>query len=81
LHSFTAPEPLTSVSINDDHSVAVGTSEGTLIVYDVRFKGAIATISSGSLAAIKSLAFQPPKVGFKFINYSGRLIHAQKKRF
>lgn len=62
LHSFTAPEALTSVTINEDHSVAVGTSKGSVILYDVRWKGPVFMIPSQSNAAVKSLAFQPPKV-------------------
>ena len=48
------------MSINDDHSVAVGTSGGSVIVYDVRWKGPILTLPPLSQTPVKSVAFQPP---------------------
>ena len=51
-----------SVSINDDHSVAVGSAGGSVVIYDVRWKGPVLTIPAQSSAPVLSLTFQPPKV-------------------
>ena len=63
LQSYYADAPLFSVTINDEHTVAMGTTLGRILIYDVRLKTVVHTIQSPE-ANISSLAFQPPKVIF-----------------
>jgi hypothetical protein len=59
---------LLSVTINDDHTIAVGTctgkdafTKGKIHIYDVRTKQAVHTIEADTSKGVTKIAFQPPK--------------------
>ncbi|XJO70943.1 hypothetical protein BDV3_000543 [Batrachochytrium dendrobatidis] len=61
LQSYEADGPLMSVSINDDHIVAIGTSNGTVLVYDVRMKAVIHKFDTLTEQSVSRIRFQPPR--------------------
>ncbi|KAJ3043226.1 Protein nedd1 [Rhizophlyctis rosea] len=61
VQEFQAEAPLTCCTINDDHIIAAGTLHGSVIIYDVRWKGPVCTLDGADGKAINSIAFQPPK--------------------
>jgi hypothetical protein len=63
LLSFAADHPFTCLSMNDDHNVAAGTTNGDILIYDIRYKGVV-TSWQAHHQPISSLTFQPPKVGW-----------------
>ncbi|KAH9265831.1 hypothetical protein BASA83_010965 [Batrachochytrium salamandrivorans] len=61
IQSYEATSPLMSVSVNDEHAVAMGTANGKVLVYDVRMKSIMHTFDTLSTHDVTRLRFQPPK--------------------
>nr|KAJ3419968.1 hypothetical protein HK105_006273 [Polyrhizophydium stewartii] len=61
LQHYKADVPLISVSVNDEHIVAAGTSDGRVLMYDIRMKAVFSTFNTMTGQSVDSLCFQPPK--------------------
>jgi hypothetical protein len=59
LQSFQAGEPILSISINDEHIVAIGTTGGKILFYDTRAKEQLHVIQMNG--QVRGVAFQCPK--------------------
>ncbi|KAJ3309860.1 Protein nedd1 [Boothiomyces sp. JEL0838] len=79
LHSYQTDSPLISISINDDHIVAVGNAKGQILLYDIRTKKLQHTIQTDSPCSISSLAFQPPKWAISACQKDGKKPEEIKK--
>ena len=53
--------PIHSISINDEHMVAIGDSTGKIRIYDLRAKKIVKIVETSS-NPIRYICFQPPKV-------------------
>ena len=62
LQFYEAEMPLISVTINDEHTVAIGDSSGNIHIYDVRLKKVVSTVATNVKSSVSCLLFQPPKV-------------------
>ncbi|TPX77024.1 hypothetical protein CcCBS67573_g01703 [Chytriomyces confervae] len=62
LLKFEADAPVTSLSVNDDFVIAVGTMTGKVTLFDVRTrKSTLSFLADAQGEAIVSLAFEPPQ--------------------
>ncbi|KAJ3292156.1 Protein nedd1 [Borealophlyctis nickersoniae] len=60
VREFQTPEPLTSCSLSAEHLMAVGGLQGTVFVFDMRWRDPIVTLRGQGTACVNAVAFQPP---------------------